>query len=905
MRSPFAIFRKHQKLMTVILTGLAMFAFVILGAVQDPSNMPTGLIVIFVACTLGAIGWIAGIRSKKSNEFGTIGLILGAVLAVGGTMLSGPPVVVKADSGSIDRQQLGYLQTEREMANAIIMQASYIARQKEQSQFIQPPQPFQYHPDPTKDIIVGELLRREADEMGLAVTDDSVNDYLAAITQNKLTREDLKQISTQMRLSYTDLYNILRDQLKARMAAQFMYQGTTLPPESYWEFYKKLNVKESISVVPIAVSNFVDESIEPSDAELQELFDANRENYPNTSNDGKLDEGRPGFRQPRRVQLAYVEAVYDEIEKTVPPPTEDEIEAFYEEHYKTVSGDELDSANDGSTDSEVGPALPEPDQPSDEDGPALPETDAPVEEDAAVEGDAAPTEEGDGEAAPASEGETESEEPAESEEGAALTQPSSIQPVAFFDDAEDEPETEAAEEETPAAETVVEETTSEAADSETEPASEDAEAGPASEETDSPPPPPLPEANQPADSAPEAPGPTETAPGEAPAVPQTTTPPDAPEAASKPEVRELDDQLRSEITDQILRERTGDRMQEVIDDAVSYMREIGLQTLDPEDYDTHLSHEEALDRLKAYADEHNLVFGQTPLLSQFELSESEEYPIGRAVDRMFSNPFDQTPVQDVATQAFTSRPQEIFTNAQSVVLTDTESRFAYWKIDDQEEYVPESLDDEGIREQVVEQWRELKAREAAQKRAVELAEQANGKDEDLSAILAGQTITGNEGSSSVSVVHPPSFSWMSKADPRMSPNPFMTPPPERTQLRTVPGRIADSFMETVFNELQPNEAGVAHSVDKDYFYVVKVIERTYGRSENLEAFREQFLKEQLFAPYQFSDYPKLAQGQLQQYRTDWSKELFEKHGVEIIEQEEPEPEPDGEFADLETESAYN
>ena len=30
MRSPFAIFRKHQKMAMVILTGLSMFAFVVM-----------------------------------------------------------------------------------------------------------------------------------------------------------------------------------------------------------------------------------------------------------------------------------------------------------------------------------------------------------------------------------------------------------------------------------------------------------------------------------------------------------------------------------------------------------------------------------------------------------------------------------------------------------------------------------------------------------------------------------------------------------------------------------------------------------------------------------------------------------------------------------------------------------
>ncbi|MCA9027218.1 MAG: hypothetical protein KDA86_18565 [Planctomycetaceae bacterium] len=873
MQSPFAIFRKHQKLLTVILTGLAMFAFVILGAVQDPANMPTGLIVIFVASALGAVGWVAGIRSKKSNEYGTIGLVLGAILAIGGSMVGGPPAVVKADTGNIDQQQFGFLQYEREAANTIIARAYYQVMQRDQEQFLQQPQPFQYHPDPTKDIVVGELLRREADQMGLTVSDESVNDYLASITQNKLTREDVKEIRNQLRLSESDLYNILRDQLKARIAAQFMYQGTTLPPESYWEFYKKLNVRESVGIVPLAVSMFVDDSAEPTDAELQELFDANRENYPDTSDEGTLEEGRPGFRQPRRVQLAYVEAAYDSIEKTVTPPTDEEIEAYYEEFYKTVPADALE--NDSDTPAVDGPALPAPEG-------ETPATSDEAQPEGEIDNkDLPPAEEGDGESNPPAE-ETppaDAESETESQEGTALPRRSNIQPVAFFDDT--------ASTEEPAAET--------------EAASE------------TPPPPPLPQATDSSETpAPETTAPAETlespasaAPPEAPETPDVTTAPDAPDVpATTPEVRELDDELRSEITDRILRERTGDRMQELMKQATAFMGEIGQRALEPEDYEGHLSHEEALEKLKAYADEHGLVFVETPLLSGLELSDAEKYPIGHAVDRLFSDPFDRNPVSDVANQAFTSRPEEIFTRAQSVVQPETESRYAYWKIDDQEEYVPESLDDEGIREQVITAWRELKAREKAQTRASELVNLANAADTNLSESLAGQTITGVESAPSVSVLHPPAFSWLSKADPRMSPNPFMTPPPVRTQLRNIPGRIGDSFMETVFDEVRPKEAGIAHSIDKDYFYVVKVLDRTYGQFENLEEFREQFLKERLFAPYQFSDYPKLAQGELQQYRTDWSKELFEKHGVEIIEQEEPKPTAEDDLAAEDSSASY-
>ncbi|MBX3439536.1 MAG: hypothetical protein KF861_18760, partial [Planctomycetaceae bacterium] len=101
-------------------------------------------------------------------------------------------------------------------------------------------------------------------------------------------------------------------------------------------------------------------------------------------------------------------------------------------------------------------------------------------------------------------------------------------------------------------------------------------------------------------------------------------------------------------------------------------------------------------------------------------------------------------------------------------------------------------------------------------------------------------------------------------------------------LRSLPGRTSDSFMKAVFQEIKPGGVGVAHSVDMDYFYVVKVDERTYARSADLTAFRNRFLSEPVFAPYSASDYPKLAQNELFGYQTDWSDALLKKHHVEII-----------------------
>ncbi len=362
MRSPFAIFRKHQKVLTVVLTGMAMFAFVILGAVQDPRSMPPGLIVIAVAAIVGGACWLAGLQSGKSSEYGMFGVLLGAVLGIAMNLAGGPQDVVLADSGNINANELTDLQHRRALANTFLQEAYYTSAGAggEQS-FVPQPQPFGFgSPDPGRDVVLGELLRREADRLGLSVTDSTVNEYIKSVFNGKITAPDMREIRNRLRVGESDLYGVLKDELLARITAQYLYGGMPLPPENYWEFYRQLNVKEDAAVVPLDVRLFVDESVEPPDSELQQLFAKYQKTFSNTTEDGQPDEGRPGFRQPRRVKLAYVEAAYTDIEKQVDPVTDAEVEAYYAENFKTVLPDlpanESDSGKPGEATN--GPVLP-------------------------------------------------------------------------------------------------------------------------------------------------------------------------------------------------------------------------------------------------------------------------------------------------------------------------------------------------------------------------------------------------------------------------------------------------------------------------------------------------------------------------------------------------------------------
>lgn len=884
MSSPFAIFRKHQKLLTVILTGMAMFAFVILGAVPDPSNMPPALTVLFLAGALGGIAWIAGIRANKSNEWGLVGVAVGAFIGIAASLASGPPLRVKADTGNIDEREFDNLQRQRAVANQFLAQLVFTIRQRDPQAFLMQPQPFRFHYDPERDIVVTELLNREADRLGIIVSDATISDFLMNVTQQKVTAADVKTVRDAMGIGESDVYEILRGELKARLAAEQLYGGTSLAPASYWDFYRQLNVRASTGIVPVPVSAFVDEQAAPTESELQQLFDRYRDNFPNMGADEFVEEGRPGFRQPRKVQLAYVEAAFEEVERTVPPVTDEDIQAHYDQYYKSVPAD-APSAPGGSTGE--APALP----------PLSPGA-PPAPGDASTPGSTPAPATPPAPGTPPASGADNADEPPEAgridaddlprgeagepsvipQEGSALPQEGSAigrrlpwQLVAYADE--------------PAQATQAPPADAPGSGTATLAADEKANDG----KTDTPP-----EAPAESTAAPAA----DATPGETPASSTRPPAPPLPDAAAphsagtgteppdRPGPPPLDDELRSEIRDQVLRDRTRDRLEALINETYQFMQDLALQMSNPPDDPQYLKEEAAEERLRQFAESKGLSYAKTPLLSPGELRSSEDFPIGRAVDRPFAEPFSMQPVSDVVTQAFTTSPTQLLQPVR-VVDPETESRFVYWKTADVAEYRPEDLSRPEIRQQVLDTWRSLQARERARKRAEELSRLADDPAKPLSEVFAGQTVTGAADSPAVSVLHPAPFAWLKTADPRLSPNPWDRPAPELSELPAVPGRIGDRFMETVFDELAPGEAGVAHSFDTDYYYVVRVDAHNLADAPDLQAFRERFLREPLFDAAQWSDYGKLALNELRQYQSDWSEELFRRHQVTIVDREAP------------------
>lgn len=914
MKSPFQMFRTHQKVLMVVLVGLSMIGFVLLGAVPDPSNMPKALVFISVVAVVAGAAWIAGMPSKRSAEYGAWGVVLGAALAFLLTMTGGPPAAVTAESGNLSAQELMDLRNRRQAANSFVGQVISETRDPQELNFLAQQYQFGFGFDGSvmsdRDIVTTELLRREADRLGLSVTIDSVYDYIKQISDNKLSSGKFKEIRTSLGLSETELHSILQSELQARLAAEYLYDyefddlfrySPTLTPQEYWEFYQRMYVAQKAEVAAIPVEPFIDETAEPSPNELATFFEEHRRNFPNLTEKNAVEEGRPGFRQPRRVQLAYLEAVFDDFRDGIEPVTEEDIRERYESDY--VQPAEAAAARAAEAEAirgnESGPALPDQPATPDEGEPAAPTEDAPAGD--AAEGDtpapadstdpatpdATPSDSPTPETPqPSSDSPTESDPPAEAEgapQSRLLPPDSQLQQVALFQEPTDAE---------PAAESPASEGT--AAESATEPSSEPAEQ-PAESTTD----PAAPAATDtPAESTPEPSGdtPAETEPSESSTEPVTTEPAtetpaegtaptgDQPAAPSST-VPLLDEQLKAQIRISIEKDRVAERLREATAAAANFVEDVALAMRAPEGDPTRLSAADAAKKLEAYAAENKLHYAVTPLLSGLELSESEEHPVGQAVTVS-----DATNPQPIPNAVFQTGAQDTYRPiiARSPV---TDSWFVTWKIDDREPYIPEDMSDERIRDQVVSTWREVQAREKAKARAAELAQLVEQSGKPMAEVLGDKTVTGAEGELNITLAETGDFRWLSiPGSPQ--PNPFSFYPPE---IQDPPGveKAGADFMEAVFAEIGQGETGVAANYDRSTYYVVHVTERTPAQdAESFEDFRKRFLYEPVFEQNDFlaqfgldprSVYQRLAVRTMIEYQSDWVDDLWKRHDATLFE----------------------
>jgi hypothetical protein len=275
------MFRKHQKVMLAVLGLLAMISFVILPILLD--MLTTTRVRDPVAVSTSRYGdlHVSGVAQLKHNRF-IVSKFLERVAAEVQRAGGNPMAAYQA---------LRLIGAEGE-----------------------------------EEVVATWLMANRAEELGFVVSDAAINQFLAGLTTSQgITSGQVVQILRGLNISDHQLFGLLRHELLAFRLQRVFHAGLGgATPGQRWNYYKRLNLKATLELMPVSVPDFTAD-LEPSDdSELTALFDQ----YKGRLKDPMSPE--PGFRVPKKIALEYFRADYDVVANPETVPL-NEVEAYYEE----------------------------------------------------------------------------------------------------------------------------------------------------------------------------------------------------------------------------------------------------------------------------------------------------------------------------------------------------------------------------------------------------------------------------------------------------------------------------------------------------------------------------------------------------------------------------------------------
>lgn len=186
--------------------------------------------------------------------------------------------------------------------------------------------------DSDEALVETMLLAQESRRMGIAVDQAAVEDFLRQISAPELAEGDWLEIAKNTmgesaHLTVKQLFEHLAYELRAHHVRVLANAGLlAIPPGELWGYFNRLNRRVSIEAFPVEVAAFVEKVPgEPTQAELQKLFDEGKFREPNPM----LAE--PGFRKPHRAAFSFVRVDFTPfLEAAKKQITEEQIAAQYQ-----------------------------------------------------------------------------------------------------------------------------------------------------------------------------------------------------------------------------------------------------------------------------------------------------------------------------------------------------------------------------------------------------------------------------------------------------------------------------------------------------------------------------------------------------------------------------------------------
>jgi hypothetical protein len=778
MSSPFRYFRKHTKAFMAVAAVMCMFLFV----------------------------FASGTGSGRSGN--------------DGPQRNATAMVASWKGGSINEGQLENLVYQRIITNKFLQML--FVEGGGQSLYYDLPDGVPYlllrSEDPSAvqlEVISTELFANLAADAGISVGSDMLNSYMYEFGLRRVGSDQIRGILANLGRGDERSNEIAVMATMRKLLMAYYYRrayddaGFVVLPSERWDDWRSVNERISVTAAALPVEGFLGEVPEPTEEQLKKLYDEYREGEPDliySVGGRELPSPNPGFAEPRRVKLQYlVGGVAEQTKKFLDAVTEEEIADYYERNKRLefVKSDVADEAADFEAEEETG------ETPGTEDAaegaeaePAGgdPATDAaPVEETPPADGTAAPAETTEpatepAEGAPSSEDAT----PAAGEGDQSSVEPqrspfrlTALQAAPAEDDAE-------------AAST---EAASTEADDEESGAGVDAPTG----ETD--PPEQSDAASDPAaDAVSETPAATEAdaAANDADDAEGVATTDDA--AEEEPLEFEPLENVRDEIRETLARDKAVEELKSTMDKALAKIlteyNRYGRDVVVAREAKKELPKPPAkLQNLDWLATETGLTLETTAPLTYDELRET---PVGTAVD-------EQSGRINVAGAMFVTT----IALYEPFLAHELEGDwYVVLKIEDTPKRVP-PFDE--VRDQVAAAWKRVEAAKLAEKKAKDLATEAEGSTEPFDAFL---TSKGYE------VKTTELFSRR-----RYAVSPGLGNPPELGDIPELTN-VGPELLDAAFG-LEGTKATSAMNFDRSVAYVLRLNSRQYTEEELKKYFLEE------------------------------------------------------------------
>ena len=393
------------------------------------------------------------------------------------------------------------------------------------------------------------------------------------------------------------------------------------------------------------------------------------------------------------------------------------------------------------------------------------------------------------------------------------------------------------------------------------------------------------------------------------------------------EYRELDDDLREEIREELLQTRVRTAIDTKMAEGWEYLRTLQTELSVTRDEFMQQDRQQFLDdpdaaavalrnnmaqetpnclkKMKAYADENGFTYAVTPLVSYQDFMSEDDYPLGVASDPNQSQFQASGTAEAIAYKIYSRFNMNIAANDTQLFIPErgvyeplsddgTESHYAYWAVEFVESHIP-TIEEPGVRDDVVLTLKRIKSRKILTERAELLAQKvrdglAKSADEQatMAATLESETITGEDGSATLTVQATQPFSWLRQSQtPQTS---FQSRP--RAEFSTI--RFADGvstlsgvgqeFMKTIFEELSDEEVGIVPSPDRTRYFIVHVTNRFPTKDKGLDGLHDRFVLEGRMNFMRSPVMGLMSNDIVNPTVIEWERTLWRKYGVDPDEQ---------------------